>query len=75
MITIEHGITTQLNGKTDKMYVISPHSQPLENNTNPFTLRVPLASIVWYFNTFANNLEIKRKFTKYLKYCCCLASD
>ena len=31
---------------------------------NPFTLRVPLESIVCYFHTFENNLEINQKFSK-----------
>ena len=34
---------------------------------NPFTLRVPLEIIVCYSNTFENNLELKRNFTKYLE--------
>ena len=42
---------------------------------NPFTLRVPLESIVCYSHTFGNNLGIKHKFAKYLKESCCLASD
>ena len=33
---------------------------------NPFTLRVPLESIVCFFHTFENNLGMERKFTKYL---------
>ena len=41
---------------------------------NPFIFRVPLESIVCYSHIFENNLEIKRKFTKYLKESCCLAS-
>ena len=44
-------------------------------HVNPFTLRVPLESIVCYSHTFENNLRIKQKFTKYLKYSRCLASD
>ena len=35
------------------------HSQSLESNINPFTLRVPLISIVCYFHAFGNNLGIK----------------
>ena len=31
---------------------------------NPFTLRVPAESIVCYFHTFENNLELKRKVHK-----------
>ena len=42
---------------------------------NPFTLRVPLESIVCYSHTFENNLKIKQKFTKCLKESCSLASD
>ena len=42
---------------------------------NPFTLRVALESIVCYSHIFGNNLEIKLKFTKYLKESCCLTSD
>ena len=34
---------------------------------NPFTLNIPIESIVCYFHTFENKLGIKRKFTKYLK--------
>ena len=41
---------------------------------NPFTLRVPLETIVCYSYTFENNLGIKLKFTKYLKEICCMAS-
>ena len=41
----------------------------------PLTLRVPLESVVCYFHTFENNLEIKQKFTKYLMDSCCLVSD
>ena len=37
---------------------------------NPFTLRVPQESIVCYFHTFENNLEIKQILTKYLKESC-----
>ena len=36
----------------------------------PFTLRVPQESIVCYFHTFENNLEIKQILTKYLKESC-----
>ena len=39
-------------------------------NFNPFTLRVSLESIVYYFHNFENNLGIKRKFAKYLKESC-----
>ena len=42
---------------------------------NPFTLRTPLEHNVCYFNTFENNLRTMRKFTKYLKESCSLASD
>ena len=42
---------------------------------NPFTLRRTLESIVCYSYTFENNLGIKRKFNKYLKESCCLASN
>ena len=42
---------------------------------NPFTLRVPQESIVCYFHTFENNLEIKQILTKYLKESCWLYSD
>ena len=31
---------------------------------NPFTLRVFLESVVCYFHTFENNLEINQKFSK-----------
>ena len=37
---------------------------------NPFALRVPQESIVCYFHTFENNLEIKQILTKYLKESC-----
>ena len=37
---------------------------------NPFTLRVPQESILCYFDTFENNLEIKQILTKYLKESC-----
>ena len=42
---------------------------------NPFTLRAPPEPNVCYFHTFDNNLRTKRKFTKYLKESCSLASD
>ena len=42
---------------------------------NPFTLGVPLESIVCYSHTFENNFGIEHKFTKYLKESCCLVSD
>ena len=42
---------------------------------NPFTLRVPIESIVCYFYTFENNLRTKGMFAKYLKESCFVASD
>ena len=42
---------------------------------NPLTLRGALETIVCYSHTFENNLGIKRKFTKYLKESCSMASD
>ena len=42
---------------------------------NPFTLRAPQKPNVCYFHTFENNLRTKRRFTKYLKESCILASD
>ena len=42
---------------------------------NPFTLKSSSRSIVCYFHTFGNNLEIKQKFAKYFKESCCLSSD
>ena len=42
---------------------------------NSFTLRAPLERNVCYFQTFENNLRTERKFTKYLKESCSLASD
>ena len=42
---------------------------------NLFTLGVPLESIVCYSHTFENNLGTKKKFGKYLKQDCGLASD
>ena len=42
---------------------------------NPFALRGTLELIVCYSYTFENNLGIKRKFNKYLKESCCLASN
>ena len=41
-----------------------------DSQFNPFTLRVPQESIVCYFHTFENNLEIKQILTKYLKESC-----
>ena len=41
---------------------------------NPFTLRVPLESIVCNFHTFENNLEIKQQFKEYLMESCCVTS-
>ena len=43
---------------------------PFLVNVNPFTLRVHQESIVCYFHTFENNLEIKQIITKYLKESC-----
>ena len=37
---------------------------------NPFSLRVPQKSMVCYFHTFENNIEIKQILTKYLKESC-----
>ena len=37
---------------------------------NPFTLRVPLESVVCYFHTFEKTLKIKQILTKYLKESC-----
>ena len=34
---------------------------------NPLLLRVTLEIVVWIFDTFGNNLEIKIYFAKYLK--------
>ena len=34
-----------------------------------------MESIVCYTHTFENKLEIKQRFTKYLKESCCLAYD
>ena len=47
----------------------------MHERVNSFTLRGALESIVCYSHTFGNNLGRKRKFTKYLKESCCLASD
>ena len=44
-------------------------------DVNPFTLGVPLESIVCNFHTFEDNLGIELRFAKYLKESCCLASD
>ena len=46
------------------------YEDPPNLNVNPFTLRVPQESIVCYFHTFENNLEIKQILTKYLKESC-----
>ena len=43
--------------------------------TNPFTLGVPLKSIVCYSHTFENNLRMKQNLPKYLMESCCLASN
>ena len=42
---------------------------------NPFTLRVPSESIVFYSHTFEDNFGIKRKFTKYLNKSSCVDSE
>ena len=42
---------------------------------NPFTLRAPSEPNVCYFHTFENNLRTERKFIKYFKESCSLASD
>ena len=39
------------------------------------TQRAPLDIVVWIYNTFADNLEIKNDFIKYLKESCWLCSD
>ena len=41
--------------------------------SNPFTLRVPLESIVCYSHASERNSGIKQKCTKYLKESCCAA--
>ena len=41
----------------------------------PFTIRVPLESIVCYSHIFKKNLWIKQKYANYLKDSCCLPSD
>ena len=51
------------------------HVRQRPGDINPFTLRAPLEPNVCYSHTFENNLRIKRKFTKYLKESCSLASD
>ena len=50
-------------------------SHPRAMCLNPFTLRVPLESIVCYSHTFENNFGIRYKFTKYLKERWCLVYD
>ena len=68
-------------GKKDNTYGRNVDHNPTHNspsNTsciNPFTLRVPLESIVCYSHTYEHNLGIKLRFTKYLKESCCMASD
>ena len=47
---------------------------PRHEWVNPFTLRAPPEPNVCYFHTFENNMRTKRKFTKYLKESCSLAS-
>ena len=42
---------------------------------NPFKLRVPIESIVYYFYIFENNLRIKGMFAKYLNESCFVDSD
>ena len=54
------------------IHIYSPtHIFPVLNS---FTLRAPLEPNVCYFHTFENNLKTERKFTKYLKESCSLAS-
>ena len=43
IISIEHEITTQLNYKTDNMYVSSSHSQSIESNIKTLVTR-PIGS-------------------------------
>ena len=45
------------------------------SHLNPLAVKIPFEKIFCYSHTFLNNLVIKRKFTKYLKESCCLASD
>ena len=59
--------------RTQNQFPISGNLQKYSINT--FTLRGALETIVCFSHTFDNNLGIKRKFTKYLKESCCLASD
>ena len=59
----------------DILICFDTHILNLVIKLNPFTLRVPLKSIICYFHTFKNNLGIKRNFIKYLKESCCMASD
>ena len=47
----------------------------MPEDLNPFTLRALPEPNVCYFHIFENNLRTKRKFTKYLKESCSLASD
>ena len=60
-----------------EMKIAGMHFQPCSNvlvSFNPFTLNVPLESVVCNFHTFENNLRIKQKFTKSLRESCCLTS-
>ena len=51
-------------GAFDLFRILLPHKASGDTHLNPFTLRVPQESIVCYFHTFENNLEIKQILTK-----------
>ena len=40
------------------------------DNLNPFMLKSCLEVVVWFYDIFDNNLEIKNDFTKYWKGIC-----
>ena len=63
-----------LNSQVIVRSIIDPDDN-IARILNPFTLRVPLESIVCYSHTFDNNFRMKLKLTKYLEESCCLDSD
>ena len=56
------------------IFIVGPCTGQAISRFNPFTLTLPLESIVCYFHTFENNLWIKLRVTIKLKGSCSLTS-
>ena len=76
-VKLTHGINLSLQVHHEILPMLKHTSFCLmiRSIVNPFTLRVPIKSIVCYFYTFENNLRIEGMFAKYLKDSCFVASD